>query len=145
VRQALPPTLLLLLAHPEPGVFKYNFATGSPRPTDRYTKERGYGFDHGTQPDRINGGIASNKPFYFSVAVPRGTFKVSAFIGDPDAACATAIRANSRLMIEHADTQPARTREVSFVLKVADTSVPLTLEFGGARPCLDALEIRPVP
>jgi hypothetical protein len=127
------PLLLAFSPHPEPGVFKYNFATET------------HTFARGTKPDRINGGVASTKPFYFSVPVPKGTFKVSVFTGDPNAACRTTIKVGSRVMVEQADTEPARTREVSFEIKIIDAKVPLTLEFGGTRPCLDALEIRPVP
>lgn len=128
------PTLLLSFSpHPEPGVFKFNFATET------------HTFARGTKPDRINGGVASNTPFFFSVPVPKGTFKVGVFIGDPNAACHTTIKAGSRLMVDHADTEPARTREVNFEIKITDATIPLTLEFAGSRPCLDALEIRPVP
>ena len=117
--------------HPEPGVFKYNFALET------------HPFARNTKPDRINGGVASNKPFFFSVPAPKGTYKVAVFTGDPNAACQTTIKINSRTVIEHADTEPARTREVSFTTKLA--SPPLTIEFAGQRPCLDALEVRPVP
>jgi lysophospholipase L1-like esterase len=154
------------------GVYTYNFATGNPAPTDSYTKERGYGFDLGTRPEKITGGVAGDRSFFFSVAVPEGNYHVSAILGDPNAACVTTIKAESRrLMIEKAETPAGRTRAVDFIVNVRNSRVPappanapggdrvrlndreagvlhwddkLTLEFGNRRPCLDALEIRKV-
>jgi lysophospholipase L1-like esterase len=152
--------------------YTYNFASGTPSPTDNYTKERGYGFDLGTQPTKITGGVASDKSFFFSVTVPEGNYHVSAVLGDPNGACVTTIKAESRrLMVEKAVTEAGRTRQVEFIVNVRNFKVPppptnapggdqvrlndreagvlhwddkLTLEFGNKRPCLDALEIRKV-
>ncbi len=152
--------------------YKYNFGSGTPSPSDTYTKERGYGFDLGTQPAKITGGVASDKSFFFSVAVPEGNYHVLAVIGDPNAACVTTIKAESRrLMIEKAETDAGKTRQVEFTVNVRNSKIPpppanapggdqvrlndreagvlhwddkLTLEFGNKRPCLDALEIRKV-
>jgi lysophospholipase L1-like esterase len=154
------------------GVYTYNFATGNPSPNDTYTKERGYGFDLGTHPTKITGGVASDRSFFFSVTVPEGNYHVSAILGDPNGACVTTIKAESRrLMIEKAETEAGRTRAVEFIVNVRNFKVPppplngpggdqvrlndreagvlhwddkLTLEFGNKRPCLDALEIRKV-
>jgi lysophospholipase L1-like esterase len=171
-----PITLLLitasLAAAQDAGVYTYNFANGTVTPNDSYTKERGYGFDLDTKPDRITGGVASDKSFFFSVTVPEGNYRVTAILGDPNGACTTTIKAESRrLMIEKAETAPGRTRQVSFTVNVRNSKLPppeknapggdqvrlndreagvlhwddkLTLEFGDKRPCLDALEIRKV-
>lgn len=165
-------TSAMLLQAQADGVYTYNFATGGPAPTETYTAERGYGFDLGTRPLRITGGVAGDKPFFFSVAVPEGNYHVAAILGDPLAACSTTIKAESRrLMIEKAETPAGRTRAVQFTVNVRNSRLPappanapggdrvrlndreagvlhwddkLTLEFSGSRPCLDALEIRKV-
>jgi len=164
--------LSALMPAQEAGVYTYNFANGTVAPTDTYTKERGYGFDLGTQPTKITGGVASDKSFFFSVAVPEGNYKVTAILGDPNAGCTTTIKAESRrLMVEKAETEAGKTRSVTFIVNVRNFKVPppeknapggdqvrlndreagvlhwddkLTLEFGNKRPCLDALEIRKV-
>jgi lysophospholipase L1-like esterase len=168
------PLLLIACLAPaqEAGVYTYKFGSGTPAPTDAYSKERGYGFDLGTQPVKITGGVASDKPFFFSVTVPESNYHVTAVLGDPNGACVTTIKAESRrLMIEKAETEAGKTRSVDFVVNVRNFKVPppptnapggdqvrlndreagvlhwddkLTLEFGNKRPCLDALEIRKV-
>src|SRR5438874_4063748 len=73
--------------------FKFDFGPGKLAPgyrqvlpTDIYAKERGFGFEPGAalsgvdrgDPDALRGDfITSDKPFYFSVALPEGNYKVS--------------------------------------------------------------------
>ena len=44
-------------------------------PTTIYSPERGYGFD-------LASTMADDKPFYFSVSVPEGNYRVTAVLGD---------------------------------------------------------------
>src|ERR1043166_6233030 len=73
--------------------FKFDFGPGKVvpgftqvLPTDIYSKERGYGFEPGATLSGIERGsndalrgdfITSDKPFYFSVALPEGNYKVT--------------------------------------------------------------------
>jgi lysophospholipase L1-like esterase len=116
--------------------------------------------------------VASDKSFFFSVTVPEGNYHVTAVLGDPNGACTTTIKAESRrLMVEKAETEAGKTRSVDFIVNVRNFKVPapplnapggdqvrlndreagvlhwddkLTLEFGNKRPCLDALKIERV-
>ena len=52
--------------------------------TDLYSKERGYGFELGAKVncgDTVMG-CSSERPFYFSVAVPEGNYRVTVTLGD---------------------------------------------------------------
>lgn len=85
---------------------------------DTYTDERGYGFDLGTAPD------ASGKPFYFSVAVPEGNWRITVTLGDPAAASVNTIMAESRrLMLEQVATAPGESVTRSFVVNVRNRSL----------------------
>lgn len=55
---------------------------------DVYSSERGYGFDYGTRPD-------GQPPFFFSVAVPEGNYRVTVTLGDTDTPSKTTIRTES--------------------------------------------------
>lgn len=131
-----------LLQAQEPYSGTWNFGNGTSQPSDTWTPQTGFGFDFGTRPVRITGGVAGDKPFFFSVTVPEGNYRVTANLGDPDAACSTTIKAQSGLLtIEHAETDAGRTRQVAFAVNVHGAG-KLTLEFNGRHACLDALEIR---
>lgn len=85
---------------------------------DTYTDERGYGFDLGTAPD------ASGTPFYFSVAVPEGNWRITVTLGDPAAASINTIKAESRrLMLEQVATAPGKFVTRSFVVNVRNRSL----------------------
>ena len=134
-----------------------------------YSKEAGYGFDLGTKPSRIDWGVTGATPFFFSIALPEGNYRVTAHLGDSAAGCVTTVKAESRrLMIERAASAAGERQTVTFVVNIRDFKVPppaanapggdqvrlndreqgvlhwdekLTLEFGNTRPCLDGLEI----
>jgi len=44
--------------------------------TDRFTAERGYGFDLGTAP------ADAGRPFFFSIAAPEDNYRVTVTFGD---------------------------------------------------------------
>jgi len=135
--------------------------------TDRYNEQRGYGFDLGTAPTK--GGA----PFFFSVAVPEGTYHVTVTLGARDAASSTTVKAECRqLMLERVETKPGEFVTRDFLVNVRDSSLPspeknapggsavvlnnreigilrwdhkITLEFNGAHPEIAALKIAAEP
>ena len=150
--------------------FKFVFG-GEPKPgwtrvvpTDLYSAETGYGFEPGAKLAVENTSapsLASTNPFYFSVKVPEGNYKVTATL---DEGSVTTIKAElRRLMIEHARTVKGKTATRTFIVNVrtpqisADNHVhlkprektseiwdwdeKLTLEFNDAHPSLHSLEI----
>ncbi|HEX4054064.1 MAG TPA: rhamnogalacturonan acetylesterase [Tepidisphaeraceae bacterium] len=157
---------------------KFSFAPGEvPRgfvrvlPSEIYGKERGYGFEPGADVvavDRGDGGfVTSDRPFYFSVALPEGNCNVMLTLGDPAGESTTTVKAElRRLMLQnvHSDFGKLVTRTITVNIRTpaistggevhlkapreATTEIwawddKLTLEFNGSRPCLDAMEITP--
>jgi lysophospholipase L1-like esterase len=149
--------------------FRFDFSgPGGPgsigiAPDRIYSKESGYGFDLKTTP--------TAPPFFFSVALPEGNYRVTARLGDANGGCVTTIKAESRrLMVEKAITPAGQFQDVTFAVNIRNFKVPppplnapggdqvrlnnreqgvlhwddkLTLEFSNTRPCLDALDIVP--
>jgi lysophospholipase L1-like esterase len=148
--------------------WRFSFGAGAPGSTavsglDTYSAVCGYGFDLNTSP------TSEGNPFYFSVAVPEGNYRVTATFGDPVAASVTTVKAESRrLMIERVVTKAGEIATRSFIVNVRNSRIPppqknapggsavvlnereqgvlhwddkLTLEFNGASPRLQALEI----
>ena len=145
-------------------------------PTYRFDFKEGstaVGFDLGTIPARTLWGVASTDPFFFSVTLPEGNYRVTAQLGDPTAGCATTIKSESRrLMIERISTEPGERKSVTFAVNIRNYRIPppplnapggdqvrlnkreqgvlhwddkLTLEFNGRHPCLDSLDIVSAP
>jgi lysophospholipase L1-like esterase len=142
-------------------------------PDAAYSKEAGYGFDLGTKPSAIAWGVTGAQPFFFSVALPEGNYRVTAHLGDAAGACVTTIKAESRrLMIERAASAAGERRTVTFAVNIRNFRIPpppanapggdqvrlndreqgvlhwddkLTLEFSNSRPCLDALDFESAP
>jgi lysophospholipase L1-like esterase len=130
-----------------------------------FTAERGHGFDLGTAPE------PAGQPFYFSVAVPEGNYRVTVTFGS-DRASANTVKAESRrLMLEDVTTAPGESVSRSFIVNVRNSSVPppeknapggsavvlndreqgsltwddkLTLEFNGPAPAVRSVTIEPV-
>jgi lysophospholipase L1-like esterase len=108
-----------------------------------------------------------DKPFFFSVALPEGNYHLTVTLGDKQSATNNTVKAESRrLMLENVATEPGKFATRTFTvnlrtpkiasagevrLKPREKGPPLvlhwddklTLEFGGARPCVCALEIFP--
>ena len=75
--------------------------------SDTYNRERGYGFEPNSQvmcwqgTTKSNGNCTSEKPFYFSVAVPEGNYRVTIRFGDRQVATSNVVKAElRRLMLE---------------------------------------------
>ncbi|MBX3751839.1 MAG: rhamnogalacturonan acetylesterase [Opitutaceae bacterium] len=83
-----------------------------------FTAERGYGFDLGTAPD------TAGNPFYFSVAVPEGNWRITVTLGDTAAAAVTTIKAESRrLMLEQVATAPGEIVARTFIVNVRNRAL----------------------
>jgi lysophospholipase L1-like esterase len=136
-----------------------------------YTETRGYGFDLGSQVQAVNRGgndpllgdfVTSDKPFFFSVALPEGNYNVTVTFGDAQGAGTNTVKAESRrLMIEDVRTAPGKFETRTFTVNIRTPKIlaggavrlkdrekpylhwdnKLTIEFNGARPCVAALEI----
>ena len=161
--------------------YQFDFGTGKVTPgfkqvlaTTEYNDLQGYGFDYNSQVIAIDRGgddalksdfCTSSSPFFFSVKVPEGNYKVTVTLGDLWQSSITTIKAESRrLMVKEIKTAPGKFATVSFMVNIRDSLLPngqkvilkpreinqldwdnkLTLEFSNSRPCIDAIEIQKV-
>ena len=93
-----------------------------------YDKSTGFGFepgasvtctDHGGKDVLRSDLCSSEKPFYFSVAVPEGNYRVSITFGDPKTATSTVVKAElRRLMIEKVETAIGKFATKTFLVNV---------------------------
>ena len=105
--------------------YKFDFGPGKVAPghvqvlNDHiYTKERGYGFEPGARITCVDRGGAnpirsdfctSDKPFFFSVAVPEGNYLVTVTLGDARGESTTTVKAElRRLVLEEERTAAGR-------------------------------------
>lgn len=139
--------------------FKYTFG---PDRTPVYTRVLGYGLDNGTSAE-------AGKPFFFSVAVPEGNFRVTVGVGNATETCVTMVKAESRRMMTDAvRTGPGKVVPLTFIVNVRNNHLfpppanapggsqvrlnereqgalvwddKLTLEFNGPHPCVSSVEV----
>jgi lysophospholipase L1-like esterase len=115
------------------------------------------------------GGVASSGPFFFSVTLPEGNYRVSVTFGDKSAGTTNYVKAEARrLMLEDVRTNPQSKGLIAFrefTVNIRTTDYPgghvhlkareqttekmlwddkLTLEFNGPRVVLRELQIVPV-
>jgi lysophospholipase L1-like esterase len=160
-----------------PTTFKFSFGPGKPvagytQVTTNmiYSRELGFGFEPGGDLKATDGNISSDKPFFFSVAVPEGNYKVTVKFGDAKAATENTVNAElRRLMVEQVHTEPGKSETRSFIVNVRTPKIAaagdinagevrlkvpretvqeawawddrLSLEFNGAHPAVATLEI----
>lgn len=159
----------------EPGKsWKFDFGPGkaaegrtSVPPDTAYTKERGYGFEPGAKLTGINDprGCTSDKPFFFSVAVPEGNYTATVTLADPTGESPATVKAElRRLMLEAVAIPKGKVGTRTFTVNVRTPQFPggevklkdrekkeewwawdekLTLEFNSPRPCVCAVEVAP--
>ena len=147
---------------------RFDFTTGKKTkdgytkitPADRYSEEKGYGYDRQPSPEG-----KSTAPFFFSVTVPDGNYHVTAVIGNKRAAGETTVRGESRrLFFENVKTKKGELKSCTFVINKRNTHISekenvrikprerqklnwddkLTLEFNGDAPQLSELIIEKV-
>ena len=106
----------------------------------------------------------SERPFYFSVPVEDGNYKVTVTLGNKKKAAQTVVRAESRrLMVENCVTKKGKFETYSFIVNKRSQEIPgggkvslkpreldylnwdslLTLEFNGAAPAVKSIRIEP--
>ena len=120
----IPCFLLLLLAALSASAqsWSFNFSTDKRgaklggirvQPSDRYGTDRDYGFDFIDAPARLD----QPSPFYFSVRVPDGNYRVTVWLGSARRAAVTTVRAESRrLFVENLATRKGELRSESFIV-----------------------------
>ena len=133
-----------------------------------YSEEKGYGIIPSgeiytnNQDSKIHF-LASKKPFYFSVNLPEGHYRVILTFGGCIEESSTTVKAESRrLMLENVKTEKGKTLQKCIVVDVRTPQInsdekiqlkerelkylnwdnKLTLEFNGKNPCVSAVEIQ---
>ncbi|GAA4155129.1 rhamnogalacturonan acetylesterase [Chryseobacterium ginsenosidimutans] len=100
--------------------------------TSKFDKEIGYGFmDISNLKSVDNGGnaltgdyITSDKPFYFSVAIPEGNYDIKLTLGDSKGTSETTVRVeNRRLMLDDVKTKENEIVEKSITVHVKDSII----------------------
>ncbi len=162
-------------AAPTKSAFKFDFGSGRAAagaiaitPATSYTPELGYGFEPGATIEASKRGdfLTSSKPFLFSIALPEGNYTVTLGLGDRDGESNTTVKAESRrLMLQNVSTARGAVTTRSFTVNIRNATLKsgqkvrlkgreigvyhwddkLTLEFNGARPCIDSVEIAAAP
>jgi len=138
-----------------------------------YSRDAGFGFEPGAQITCTDRGgkdplrsdfCTSDKPFYFSVALPEGNYNVAVTLGDAAGESVTTLKAElRRLMIEKVETKRSKFETRTFTVNVRTPQIAgggevklkdrekttewwawdekLTLEFNNSRPVVCAIEI----
>jgi lysophospholipase L1-like esterase len=136
--------------------------------TAKYADAKGYGLTtYGVLATNSKGTktsfIASERPFYFSVQLPEGHYRVTMTLGGNTEGSSTTVKAESRrLMCENIKTKAGQTVIKTIIvdlrspkindstkiklksreLKYINWDNKLTLEFGGEKPCVSSIKIQ---
>src|ERR1041385_1549896 len=132
-----------------------------------YSTNRGFGFEPGAELKTFSRGVTGERPFYFSVAVPEGNYRVTVAVGGAMTPSETTVKAElRRLMLERVAAAPGKLEKRSFIVNVRRPRISdhtevrltpreqssemrawddrLTLEFDGSPAALATLEIERV-
>lgn len=137
-------------------------------PADTYTDERGYGFDYTAQlPPATDTKQLPLQPFFLSVRVPDGNYRVTVTLGSKRRAGSTTVRAESRRLFLHdVQTDKGEYTTLTFVVNKRDDVIrdadgmevgrvktagrspmswddKLTLEITGDAPACSSIRIEP--
>ncbi|HEY3835204.1 MAG TPA: rhamnogalacturonan acetylesterase [Bryobacteraceae bacterium] len=141
--------------------FKIDFRTAKP---SVYSDSSGFGFETDSVVRDERGFVGSTAPFYFSVAVPEGNYRVKVTLGDRSGESTATIKAElRRLMVEKVHTSRGKTETVQFIVNVRTPQIAgdgevrlkprektleaaawdnkLTLEFSNSAPKVDSIEV----
>lgn len=143
-------------------------------PNDTYNKERGYGIISAGNIQGVSRKgkdalrddfITSDKPFYFVTNLDEGNYRISITFGDSKESTRTTVKAESRrLMLEKVETKPDQFVTKTFTVNIRTPRInqkdsirlksreigylnwddKLTLEFNGAKPVVNGIEITKV-
>lgn len=123
------------------------------------------GFDLQPAPTVADGACTADKPFFFSIALPDGDYRVSVTLGGSKASDTTLRAESRRLLLKQVNLAPGASEIRDFTINVRTATIStsnqqvrlkpreigaldwdnkLTLEFNGAHPALRALSITPV-
>ncbi|MDE6173572.1 rhamnogalacturonan acetylesterase [uncultured Bacteroides sp.] len=145
--------------------YKFDFTSGKKAkdgyvkvtPDDRYDEAKGYGYDLTASPDG-----KSKVPFFFSITVPDGNYRITAVVGSKRSAGETTVRGESRrLFFENVKTRKGELLPCTFTINKRDKHISekedvriklrersklnwddkLTLEFNGDAPQVSELII----
>ena len=126
-----------------------------------YSAENGQGYDIVAAPK-----AKSNAPFFYSVKVVDGNYKVTVVLGSKKKAGKTMVRAESRrLMLDEVSTRKGEFKTFSFIVNKRSPYITdkmnvkikpreketftwdekLTLEFTGAAPAVKSIKVEPAP
>ncbi len=125
----------------EPTSWRFDFGPGPAvpgyvqvLPATTYTAARGYGFDFGfpvTGVERVgadplgDGFVTSDRPFFFSVKLPEGNYRVTLTLGDPDGTSVTTVKAESRrLMLQRVATGPGEFATRTIIVNLRNYLLP---------------------
>ncbi|WP_231583460.1 rhamnogalacturonan acetylesterase [Rufibacter radiotolerans] len=107
---------------------------------DTYSEKTGFGFEASTPVKEVDRGgkdalkrdyITSEKPFYFSVKVPEGNYKVTVTLGDSKSKSTTTVKAESRrLMLEKVATNAGEFVTKTFIVNIKDRQINGTTKVG---------------
>lgn len=150
-------TGLLLLA--SAGVHAQSFDIDMTKAQPKYSAENGKGYDVVSAPQ-----AKSNSPFFYSVKVDDGNYKVTVVLGSKKKAAKTVVRAeNRRLMVGEVATKKGEFKTFSFIVNKRSPYIndkkhvklkprennyftwdeKLTLEFTGAAPAVQSIKVEP--
>ena len=167
--------VLCVLAPPvkaqEKTSFKFDFGTGRAAPgwiqvspANFYSTNTSYGFEPDAAVAIAEGCVTSTNPFYFSVKLPEGNYRVTVTLGGQTNESTTTVKAElRRLMLEKVHPAPGKFATRSFIVNLRTPQIAgggevhlkprektnewwawddkLTLEFNGTHPGLQSLEI----
>ncbi len=143
---------------------KPEWASETPPPEDKAPSPQPSPKGRGRTEIPPTGCCTSDGPFFFSVALPDGNYRVTLTLGDPAGDSDTTVLAECRrLMREDVKTAKGQFATRTFVVNVHNAEIPggrrvrlkpreqgilrwddkLTFEFRGPRPCVSAMEIAP--
>lgn len=129
-----------------------------------YSSTTGFGYDFATRQAEPDARRAVPVPFYFSVRVPDGNYRVSITLGSRRRAASTAVRAESRrLLLEETATEKGNFQTFTFLVNKRSPRIDdqrevglkprertylnwddrLTLEFAGAAPAVRSISVEP--
>jgi lysophospholipase L1-like esterase len=129
-----------------------------------YSKVQGYGFEPGSMVTCLERSCSSDKPFYFSVALPEGSYTVRITFGDAKIETVTTVKAElRRLILERVVTLPGKFVTETFAVNIRTPNIAgrgevklkdrektteawawddkLTLEFNNSHPSISSIEI----
>ena len=152
-------SLLLLASTVDVHAQSYNIDLTKSQPI--YSLENGSGYDIVAAPK-----AKSNAPFFYSVKVADGNYRVTVVLGSKKKAGKTVVRAeNRRLMLDEISTKKGEFKTCSFIVNKRSPYISdkekvkikprekgyftwdekLTLEFTGAAPVVKSIKVEPAP